>query len=138
MYTPHPGSTSMSESKPVLCSIGWFDLTVDDAPAIRDFYSNVVGWTASPLSMGDYDDFVMASPADGTPVSGVCHARGSNADLPAQWILYVNIEDIEASRAACTKMGGELLTPVKIAAGHGSYCVIKDPAGAVMALFQPE
>jgi len=128
----------MSDSKPPVGSVGWFDLTVDDAPSIRDFYASVVGWKASPLSMGDYDDYVMGSPEDGTPVSGVCHARGSNADLPPQWILYVNIKDIEQSRQACEKLGGELLTPVKTMPGHGSYCVIKDPAGAVMALFQPE
>lgn len=128
----------MSDSKPAVGTIGWFDLTVEDAPRIRDFYASVVGWKASPLSMGEYDDYVMGSPEDGTPVSGVCHARGSNADLPPQWILYVNIEDIEQSRKACEKLGGELLTPVRIAKGHGSYCVIKDPAGAVMALFQPE
>jgi predicted enzyme related to lactoylglutathione lyase len=87
--------------------------------------------------MGDYNDYVMAS-ADGTPVSGVCHARGANAGLPAQWLMYVNVEDIEASTAAVEKLGGALITPVKIAEGHGSYCVVQDPAGAVLALFQPE
>jgi len=128
----------MSDAKPEMGTFGWFDLTVDDAPAIRDFYQAVVGWTSSPLSMGEYDDYVMATPDSGTPVSGVCHARGTNAGLPAQWLLYVNVPDIEASRAACEDKGGTCLTPVKTMAGHGSYCVIKDPAGAVMALFQPE
>ena len=118
-------------------TIGWFDLTVEDAEHVRDFYQAVVGWKAAPLSMGDYDDFVMST-SDGTPVAGVCHARGSNAGLPAQWLLYGNVDDIEASRDACTAGGGTLLTPVKHATGHGSYCVIRDPAGAVLALFQPE
>ena len=123
--------------KPVTGTVGWFDLTVEDADSVRDFYQEVVGWSASPLSMGDYSDYVMATP-DGTPVSGVCHARGSNAGLPAQWLMYVNVDDIEASRAAVERLGGELITPVKHAAGHGSYCVIRDPAGAVLSLFQPE
>ncbi|MGB0650389.1 MAG: VOC family protein [Rhodothermales bacterium] len=126
----------MSE-KPVTGTIGWFDLTVDDADRVRDFYQEVVGWSASPLSMGDYNDYVMATP-DGTPVSGVCHARGGNAGLPAQWLMYVNVDDIEASRAAVERLGGALITSVKHAEGHGSYCVIRDPAGAVIALFQPE
>jgi predicted enzyme related to lactoylglutathione lyase len=26
--------------------IGWLDLTVDDADAVRDFYREVVGWKA--------------------------------------------------------------------------------------------
>lgn len=124
-------------NRPATGTVGWFDLTVEDAESIRDFYKEVVGWSSSPLSMGDYDDFVMATP-DGTPVSGVCHARASNAGLPAQWLLYVNVDDIEASRSACERRGGRLVTPVKHMKGQGSYCVIADPAGAVMALFEPE
>jgi len=124
-------------TRPETGTFGWFDLTVEDAESVRDFYKEVVGWTSSPLSMGDYDDYVMATP-DGTPVSGVCHARGTNKGLPAQWLLYVNVDDIEASRSACERRGGSLLTPVKHMKGQGSYCVIQDPAGAVMALFQPE
>ena len=49
-----------------------------------------------------------------------------------------NVDDIEASRAAVERLGGALITSVKHAEGHGSYCVIRDPAGAVIALFQPE
>lgn len=123
-------------NRPTTGTLGWFDLTVDDAESIRDFYKDVVGWSSSPLSMGDYDDYVMATP-DGTPVSGVCHAKGTNAGLPAQWLLYVNVDDIEASRTACTEHGGKLITDVKHMKGQGSYCVIEDPAGAVMALFEP-
>ncbi len=102
--------------KPVTGTVGWFDLTVEDADGVRDFYREVVGWAASPLSMGDYNDYVMAS-ADGTPVSGVCHARGANAGLPAQWLMYVNVEDIEASTAAVEKLGGALITPSKLQKG---------------------
>ncbi len=30
-------------------TVGWMDLTVPDAPALRDFYSAVVGWTSSEV-----------------------------------------------------------------------------------------
>ena len=49
--TPHPGS------------IAWTDLTVNDAEALRDFYARVTGWTAQPVSLGEYSDFVMVSSA---------------------------------------------------------------------------
>lgn len=118
-------------------TFGWFDLTVGDADEIRDFYQAVAGWSASPLSMGDYDDYVMSA-ADGTPVAGVCHARGPNAGLPPQWLLYVNVPDIGASSRACEERGGTILSPVKHMQGYGHVCVIQDPAGACMALFQPD
>ncbi len=117
-------------------SIGWVDLTVPDAEGLREFYSEVVGWEAEPLDMGGYSDFVMKTPG-GQGVAGVCHARGGNADLPAQWLIYVTVSDVEASAARCRELGGELLVEPRTLGEHGSFCVIRDPAGAVAALFQP-
>jgi len=117
-------------------SIGWVDLTVDDAASIRDFYADVVGWKPEPVDMGDYSDFNMTR-ADGTPSAGVCHARGSNADLPASWLVYVNVPDLDGSMERCRARGGEVVVGPKEMSGHGRYAVIRDPAGAVMALFQP-
>lgn len=126
---------------PKLGAIAWHDLTVPDAEAVRDFYSAVVGWNAQPQSMGDYDDYNMLTPGSGSAgengecVAGVCHARGSNADLPAQWLIYINVKNVDASAAACEKNGGELVVKPR-AMGGGRFCVIRDPAGAVCALWQ--
>jgi uncharacterized protein len=114
-----------------------FDLTVPDAPGIRDFYASVVGWRPEPVDMGDYADFAMAAPASGDWVAGVCHARGPNADLPPQWLVYVAVDDLDASMRRCTEAGGTLLTGVKGSEGGSRYCVIRDPAGAVLALMEP-
>ncbi len=46
-------------------TIGWTDLSVTDAEAMRKFYSEVVGWTADPVDMGGYNDFNMTPPATG-------------------------------------------------------------------------
>jgi predicted enzyme related to lactoylglutathione lyase len=123
--------------KPPPGSIIWTDLTVPDAEKVRDFYAGVVGWTSDPVSMGDYDDFNMKSAATGDLIAGVCHARGPNASLPAHWMMYVAVEDLDASTARCTELGGKVLVAPKGMGQHGRYCVIEDPAGAVMALFEP-
>ena len=41
---------------PEVGSIGWFDLTVENADEVREFYRRVVGWTETPLDMGGYSD----------------------------------------------------------------------------------
>lgn len=115
--------------------IGWIDMTVDDADGIRDFYKAVVGWGHEDVSMGDYADYSMTTPG-GEAVSGICHARGSNAELPRGWLIYIMVDDVEASAAACEAHGGEVLVPVRALAG-GRFCVIRDPAGATAALYQP-
>ncbi|MEO6462759.1 MAG: VOC family protein [Candidatus Eisenbacteria bacterium] len=120
---------------PPIGTIAWADLTVDDAPKVRDFYAGVVGWTAGEVAMGDYSDYTMA-PDGGDPVAGVCHARGTNAGLPPQWIVYVTVADLDHSVAQCGALGGSIVAPARDMGAYGRFAVVKDPAGAVMAIVQ--
>jgi predicted enzyme related to lactoylglutathione lyase len=122
-------------TNPEIGSVSWIDLTVEDAPEMRDFYASVTGWQHSPVSMGDYDDFNMVAPGSGEPKAGICHARGGNAGFPAQWLIYITVADVDASAARCVELGGSILQAPKNMGELGRYCVIQDPAGAVAALF---
>jgi hypothetical protein len=77
-----------------LGQVGWIDLTVPDAEAVRDFYQHVTGWTASPVDMGGYQDYCMNPPGAGQPVAGICHARGVNAGLPPVWMIYITVAEL--------------------------------------------
>jgi predicted enzyme related to lactoylglutathione lyase len=115
--------------------IGWIDMTVDNASGVKEFYKAVVGWTSEDVSMGEYSDYSMLAPS-GECVSGICHARGSNADLPPGWLIYITVADVDASAEACKANGGKLLVEPRGLAG-GRFCVIEDPGGSVAALYQP-
>ena len=115
--------------------IGWIDITVDDATGLAGFYADVVGLSPDAVSMGEYDDFNMTMPASGEPVCGICHARGSNRDLPGGWLVYFVVDDVAASAAACAAKGGTVLVEPRSLAG-GRFCVIEDPSGAKAALYQ--
>lgn len=118
-------------------SIGWVDLTVEEASNLRDFYQKVVGWSVSSVPMGDYEDYCMHPAGDEAgPVAGICHARGPNADLPPQWLIYLTVADLDASLAACSATGGAVVAGPRSLGGSGRVAVIRDPAGAVCALFQ--
>lgn len=123
------------DERPIAGTIGWHDLTVPEAQEVRDFYAAVVGWEPRAVDMGGYSDFNMAA-ADGVPAAGVCHRRGTNADMPAQWLMYVHVADLDASLAACLARGGGVVAGPKEISGQGRYAVIRDPAGAVAALFE--
>ena len=84
--TPRPGT------------ITWTDLTVENAEGLRDFYQSVTGWAPEPVSIAGYSDFVM-NDADGEPAAGICHARGGNAHLPPQWLVYITVDDLDQSIA---------------------------------------
>jgi uncharacterized protein len=118
---------------PKIGTIGWVDLTVDDAPRVRDFYSAVVGWTPQSVSMGTYEDYGMNSGP--TSVAGICHARGVNANIPPAWLIYVVVADLAASLAACQAHGGDVIDGPR-SMGGGQMAIIRDPAGAVCALWE--
>ncbi len=123
-------------AKPKIGHIAWTDLTVKSAAKVGDFYAAVVGWKITEVDMGGYADYAMNRPADGQTVAGVCHARGANADLPPQWLIYINVASLKTSLARCRKLGGEVICPARKLMG-GRMAVIRDPAGAVAALYEP-
>ena len=126
----------MSESEQVKSKTGvieWRDLTVKNAEKIKDFYCSVVGWEASAVSMGEYDDFNINLPGTSDAVAGICHARGGNSTLPAQWLMYVRVEDVQKSADQCKALGGTVMDGPRIM-GAIQFCVIRDPEGAVLAL----
>jgi predicted enzyme related to lactoylglutathione lyase len=84
--------------------------------------------------MGDYDDYVMNLPSNGETVAGICHARGSNSELPAQWLMYVRVENSKVSAEKVVELGGEIIQGPRIMNGE-TYFVIRDPAGAVLAIY---
>ena len=116
--------------------IGWIDITVDDAEGLRDFYSAVVGWKPQGVDMGEYSDFNMIVPGTQEAAAGICHARGVNADLPPAWMIYLVVDDLNASLTAVEEKGGEILLGPKQMGPGSAYAIIQDPAGAVAALYQ--
>jgi predicted enzyme related to lactoylglutathione lyase len=122
--------------KPELGTIVWSDLTVKNAEQVRDFYAKVVGWKPESVDMGGYSDFSMIAPTTGKVAAGICHARETNADLPPQWLVYIVVENVDRSAAKCVEEGGNIVAGPR-SLGGGRFCVIRDPAGAVCALYSP-
>ncbi len=126
----------MNKDKPIIGGFEWADLTVENAEEIRDFYSDVIGYSHSNIKMGDYNDFCMNSPTDEQTKVGICHAKGQNADIPVGWMIYFNVEDLDHSMKAVVAQGGAIVVGPKGTIENGRYCFIKDPAGATCALYQ--
>jgi hypothetical protein len=109
----------------------WHDLTVDDADAVRDFYASVLGMKVQPVDMGGYSDYVLMN--DSGDAIGICHRRGSNANLPPVWLVYFSVPEIDAALERVKAGGGEVVSGPKQAGGT-TYAVIRDPAGAYAAI----
>jgi predicted enzyme related to lactoylglutathione lyase len=121
--------------------IAWLDITVPDASATRDFYREVVGWSAHDVEMKDegesYADFNMLA-GEGTSAAGICHARGVNLGLPPIWLLYLPVGDLAESMRRVSEEGGEIVHTTRGSDGECTSAVVKDPVGAYFALAQGE
>ena len=126
----------MSEENKAFGKIEWVDLTVPDADRLRDFYSGVIGWRPEAVTMGEYNDWSMLEPSSGRAQAGVCHARGVNEGIPPQWLIYVTVADLDLSMQKCLALGGKVVHGPRNLGEGSRFCVIQDPAGAVMGLFQ--
>ncbi len=128
----------MAQRKKVDAKAGtilWHDLTVKNAETVSEFYTSVVGWKREALDMGGYSDYGLTVEGKKAPVGGICHRRGPNARLPAQWLIYIAVDDLEKSLKRVLQLGGKVRSDV-MAVGDGTACIIQDPAGAVCALYQ--
>ncbi len=121
---------------PVGC-ISWLDLTVSDAPAMRDFYSRVVGWSVQEVEMEEggirYADYNLLG-GDGKPAAGVCHARGVNLGLPPVWMIGLPVGDLAESLRRVREGGGKVLKATRRANGEYAYAAVQDPVGACLTL----
>ncbi len=117
--------------------IAWLDLTVADASETRDFYQDVVGWSAEDVDMkdasGPYADYALCTP-DGTAVAGVCHARGVNEELPPVWLICLPVGHLDESLYRVREEGGEVVVARTGSAGDHTYAVVRDPVGVCLAL----
>jgi uncharacterized protein len=124
------------EIKKPIGSIISTDLTIPNAEKIRDFYKEVIGWEVEEMPLSDadgqYADYIMKD-KEGNWAAGVCHKRGPNHDLPPQWIVYINVEDVGKSIEKCHQLGGKVLKEMKNEEKI-IYALIEDPAGAILAL----
>ena len=118
-------------------SIRWLDLTVSDASTTKDFYQQVVGWSVESVEMDDngvrYVDYNMLG-EDGTPVSGICHARGVNLGLPPVWLIYLPVGDFIESLSRVEEEGGKVVHAMQGKDGEYVYATVQDPVGAHLAL----
>jgi len=127
----------MSANENKLGKFLWADLTVPNAAELKEYYKEVIGWSEHPVAMKDgeepYEDFAMMTDKD-TAVGGICNQRGVNANIPPQWITYINVEDVEKSLNKAIALGGKLIHESKKKDGSYNFVIIADPVGAVFGM----
>jgi predicted enzyme related to lactoylglutathione lyase len=109
----------------------WVDLTVPDVAVATAFYAAVLGWEFADTG-DEYGGYAIAT-ARGAPTAGIGPQAG---ETPSAWTLYVATDDAEATAAAVTANGGEVVLPPSDVGPLGRMLIAADPTGAVFGVWQ--
>jgi uncharacterized protein len=110
-------------------ALSWNELATADLDASAEFYRELFGWEAQPFEGMDFPYRIIQN--DGASNGGM---RPSQENEPTYWLVYFGTDDIDATLAKSSELGGTALTgPMDI--GMGKIAILQDPQGAVFALF---
>lgn len=107
----------------------WDQLNTTDVDGATAFYRKVYGWTDEAFAAGDG---MRVFKAGDTAVASVMKAPEG---VPAHWLSYVVVEDLAASRARATELGGKVVVEHIDVPTVGTIAVISDNVGAMIGLF---
>jgi predicted enzyme related to lactoylglutathione lyase len=112
----------------------WDELGTSDVEGAEKFYTEVFGWTTKAMGpdFGGYKIFEVGE----TGIAGV-HALQDPTTSP-RWIPYVGVEDVDATVAKASELGGSTAAEAMDIPTVGRIALIKDPQGAVFGIIKPE
>ena len=124
----------MSENESSMCSrpgyFSWNELLTTDVEGASAFYSGLLGWTTTPFS----PEYTLFNKVDQS-VAGLMKAP--RPGMPAQWVAYVSVEDVDATTAKATQLGGQIVLPPMDVPDVGRIAVLLDPQNAPFGIFKP-
>jgi uncharacterized protein len=110
-------------------ALAWSQLNTRDPDAAAAFYGAVFGWTRGDFggmpvfNLGEQGVAGMMQMPDDVP-----------AEVPAHWMTVFGVEDVDASVAQATDLGGQVMMPARDIEGVGRFAVLTDPQGVMFGV----
>jgi len=109
----------------------WNELQTRQRDRAQEFYTKLFGWTAKESP--EYVELHAGSEG----VGGIMSMQpGVPAEVPAHWLPYFWADDVDASLQMATAGGAATVVPPMDIPNVGRFAVVRDPQGAVFALFK--
>lgn len=109
----------------------WLAHNGPDPDAARRFYEKVLDWNVVDMPMQDGSTYagIMIGEA---PIGGFA----PQAVIPNGWLSYITVDDVDARFRAALDEGAESIHEPMDVPGVGRMATLKDPFGAVLALYK--
>jgi predicted enzyme related to lactoylglutathione lyase len=108
------------------------ELTSADPGKAAEFYRAAFGWEseASPYA----DGYLLAVTGAGDGIDAAIMSREHHAQVTIVWL---QVDDLEATRTAVVAAGGSVVGEPQEIPGQGRVAYVRDPEGVLLGLRQP-
>ena len=114
----------------------WNELMTRDVDTALSFYTAVFGWTYDDQDMGTMIYHVIAGGESG--LGGIMAVPPEMPEeVPNHWAVYFTVTDLDASIAAVTGAGGQVVAGPMDIPGVGRMATVHDTTNGSFALMQP-
>lgn len=110
----------------------WFELVSDSSDTASRFYTEVLPWKTASFELGSGDSYPMINLGE-VGIGGF--APLPKKDLPAHWVAYLSVADVDAAAEKVIAAGGESLMDAFDIPGVGRAQQVADPEGGAFILF---
>jgi uncharacterized protein len=115
----------------------WYELMTTDTGSAGKFYQQVIGWTPRDASATPDMRYTLFNVGD-VPATGMMAQmqEAQEAGIPPNWLGYVAVDDVDATAAKATQLGGKVHFAPSDIPGVGRFAVIADPESAVLGIIK--
>jgi predicted enzyme related to lactoylglutathione lyase len=116
----------------------WIDLATTDTAAAGAFYAALLGWSTAERHAGRGRFITFAR--NGTALASLYQLTREQiaGGVPSHWMPYVAVPSADTAAARACALGGQLIVPPQDVADFARICLIADPTGAMMGLWQAD
>ena len=110
------------------------ELSTQDVPKAKSFFSQLFGWKLTDMPMGG-ESYTLIDVGEGTGGGMMKHPMPG---APAMWLAYVLVDDIDAATKKVKALGGTVMKEKTEVPDMGWLAIIVDPTGAMLGLWKPK
>ena len=108
------------------------ELNTTDLNKAKSFYGQLFHWKLEDVPMPE-GSYTMIGVGEGTGGGMMKHPMPG---APSSWLAYVGVDDVVAATAKAKSLGATIFREVTEIPNVGSFSIILDPTGAMLALYQ--
>ena len=115
----------------------WYDLLTSDIENAKAFYTDIVGWGAQ-IWEESKETYTMWT-LDKQPIGGIMllPEQAKQQGAPPHWMGYIGTSDVTTTLNKAKDLGAQIFVPPTNIPEVGTFAVMADPQGAVIAVYTP-